>query len=94
MEQEERGDNLSDSTLALIGQYNDILETISKSFFHYDKIISEAEAEGDRKKIWITFYFLLWLSLSFCKPGMSEGALINYHFKFGLKTFGWISPRK
>lgn len=51
MEQEERGDNLSDSTLALIGQYNDILETISKSFLHYDKIISEAEAEGDRKKI-------------------------------------------
>lgn len=51
MEQEERSEEMSDSTLALIGQYNEILETISKTFLRYDKIISDAEAQVEAKKV-------------------------------------------
>ena len=41
--QDERAREISDDTLALIGQYNEIVETISKSFLEYDKIISSEE---------------------------------------------------
>jgi hypothetical protein len=43
VDQKERAGELSDETLSLIGQYNNIVETISKNFLRYDKIISEEE---------------------------------------------------
>lgn len=51
VEQDERAEDLTESTLALIGEYNGIVETISKSFLRYDKIISDAEAEVESKKV-------------------------------------------
>jgi len=50
VEQEERTGELSEETLALIGQYNAIVETISQSFLHYDKIISAEEEKLAPKK--------------------------------------------
>ena len=51
VDQDERAREVSDDTLALIGQYNEIIETISKTFLQYDSFIA-AEEEKTLKKHW------------------------------------------
>jgi hypothetical protein len=48
--QEERAEEISDDSLALIGQYNSIVETISKTFLQYDNIIAAEEEKAESKK--------------------------------------------
>jgi hypothetical protein len=48
--QEERSKEISDDSLALIGQYNSIVETISKTFVQYDNIIAAKEEKAESKK--------------------------------------------
>merc|ERR1711976_1126142 len=43
IEQEERAEDLDESTLALIGQYNDLINTITETFVRYDELLSAAE---------------------------------------------------
>ena len=58
VEQEERTEELSEETLSLIGQYNAIVETISQSFLHYDKIISAEEEKLAPKQKWFQIYLI------------------------------------
>ena len=66
VEQEERTEELSDETLSLIGQYNAIVETISQSFLHYDKIISAEEEKLAPKQKWFQISNLLWSFFKLC----------------------------
>ena len=43
LEQNAQGDQWSGDVLKLIEQYNDVIDSITKAFIEYDKIISAAE---------------------------------------------------
>lgn len=50
IDQDEKHRGLNDDTLSLIGQYNDIVETLAKNFIHLDKTLKVAEEKANPKK--------------------------------------------
>ena len=48
LEQNAQGEQWSDEALKLIEQYNDVIDSITKAFIEYDKVISAAEAENSK----------------------------------------------
>lgn len=50
LEQGEKVETVNQETLDLVGQYNDIMETVTKTFVHYDQILKEAEAKANPPK--------------------------------------------
>ena len=50
VEQEEKCGVMTQETLDLIGQYNEIMETLSKGFVEYDRLISAAELKANPPK--------------------------------------------
>lgn len=50
VEQEETCGAVTQDTLDLIGQYNEIMDTLSKSFVEYDRLITAAELKANPPK--------------------------------------------
>ena len=49
IEQNQKGDQLSEESLELIGQYNDIVEALTSTFMEYDKLLTAAEEAAKTK---------------------------------------------
>jgi hypothetical protein len=51
VDQEDRAGVLSEESLSLVGQYNEIIDTISKAFVSYDQIVSKHEELATTKNV-------------------------------------------